>query len=850
MQRLRDGSGLKEALRAESRLEDVAAYYNVELKGNGDNLKACCPFHKEDTPSFSISSTKQLYFCFGCKEGGDVFSFVQKMENCPFDQALRKMAQVVGLNITPYLAEVTDEDRRNNTFYTANDWVAQLCVSGANEIKARDDWASNRQLNLSILDSYFVGYSAEVQPRGTHGDAFNPLRLDWNTMWTNTIVVPCLDAYGRLAGFRNRLLDGGKIKVLGPVDSHPLPVPPVYGVFEARKAIRAARGMVILVEGEIDVWQMVGAGFENTCAMQGTKLNEDMLSYLADSGITQAIVLADNDEAGRKFIKTLARAKLNSKILVKIATLMGEGSDPDDAIKLCEGNEIRDAIAKAKYRFEYLVDLVLAENDLDRMTGKIDCLQEVRPFITKASQLEQELAYVYLAQKLGLNESVVADFFREGEPEQAALFDVKAERIVIAQMLKDQDFIGDAVMALRPTDFYLDKHRVVFETIGKLYREQEQANVDTVRTVLGNKAKHALSVLDGIGEAGDGDSASYLLSDLRDKAVRREVQKSARAVATKLSDTSADTGRIISSFTAELARSVVGSGDKLNTADQLVNARIRSMHEQMKNPNAIVGLDLGEDWRTLTLTLHGIQRKWFGVLAAPSGIGKTAVAIEWAAHCAVSLNEPTLFFTFETSPESLTTRMISNMSGVEADKIVTGHIEVDEAALIHEAGAAIAKSPLIITSRGAVWEEFQNIVRHDVLRRGTRIVFVDYIQLMRLADPGRIARYLELGTISGGMLEMCADLNISMIAVAQMNREGIKAGSNAKENVGDSYKIMQDADWAYIIREKSKEELDAEGPAKGDCFGMLDKNRHGRDKVGTGIHRDMSVLRIKEARRV
>lgn len=851
MQRLKNINGLRDALRVESRLEDVAAYYKVELRGSGENLKACCPFHKEDTPSFTISTTKQLFFCFGCKEGGDVFSFVQKMEQCPHDEALRKMAEVVGLNLTPFLAEQTDEDRRNAAYYEANEWVEELCFQGTDD--KFDNWVASRGLDRHVLAEYRVGYSGGIPLKSGNpirDAAYEPLKLDWQTMWTDVIVVPVRDAYGRLAGFRNRLLNPGKIKVLGPVESHPLKVPQVYGLYEARAAIRAAHGECILVEGEVDVWQMVAAGWGNTCAMQGTKLSDGMLSYLAESGITRVTILADNDEAGRKFTRQLARAKLNSKILIKIASLGGEASDPDEAIKSGDRDSIREALSNAKYRFEYLIDLAIASEDITRMTGKLDVLHEVRPFISRQTQVEQELAYAYIGNKIGLDKSIVADFFREDETTQESLINVKAEKVVLAKMLKDTEFVGEAILTLRPGDFYLDKHQATFNAIADLYRAQEDINIDVVRSYLANKSKTAVSTLESLDQDSDGSGASYLLADLRDKATRRQVIQSAKRVTSRLSDTSQDTGSIVQSFSGELARAIVGAGEELRTADKLVQARIREMHERIKAPSAIIGLDLGDDWKTFCYTMHGLQRGRYGVLAGPSGSGKSTIGmVNWCIQTAVMLNEPTLAITLEMRPDALVTRQQSYLSGIEADKIITGHLTEAEVHCIHSASAMIAKAPLIITNRGDTVEEAVNIIRHDVLKRGTRIVFIDYIQLMYSTEAARLGKYLELGHISRTLLRLAQELDITIVVIAQQNRDGIKASSGKKESIGDSYKIAQDADFFYVIREKTDDEMNALGPAAGDAVGILDKNRDGRDGVGTSLIRELSVMRIREVRK-
>jgi replicative DNA helicase len=272
------------------------------------------------------------------------------------------------------------------------------------------------------------------------------------------------------------------------------------------------------------------------------------------------------------------------------------------------------------------------------------------------------------------------------------------------------------------------------------------------------------------------------------------------------------------------------------------------MHERLRDPNPIIGLDLGPDWKNINFALHGLQNERYGILAAPSGFGKTAIAGAWSKRVAVELGVPTLYLTFETGPETLTDRLISSVSGVESDKIVTGFLNADEVDAVHTAAARIARSPLLITERGIVAEEAIALIRHDVLRRGTKFVVVDYIQLMRGAGTKyNVRRDQELGDISRALLELSHDLGIHMIVLAQINRSGIKGGKPTKEDIGECYKIIQDCDYAFIAYEKSKEEKDADGPDKGDAFGYLDKNRHGKAGVGANLDRDLAVMRIKEA---
>jgi replicative DNA helicase len=274
------------------------------------------------------------------------------------------------------------------------------------------------------------------------------------------------------------------------------------------------------------------------------------------------------------------------------------------------------------------------------------------------------------------------------------------------------------------------------------------------------------------------------------------------------------------------------------------------LSERMADPNAIVGFDLGADFAILNNTLHGLQTGRYVIISAPTGVGKTAFAGCLAKRLAVDLSVPSLYLTFETGTETLADRIISSISGVPSDKVLTGFINAAEVEAVQDAASQLAASPLSLTESGVAYEECIAIIRNDVLRRGTKVVFVDYIQLMYSTDRevSSQRRDQELGHISRGFLNIAKELDIVLVALAQHNRESAKSGSTAKESIGESYKIIQDADVGIFFREKSKEEIDADGKEKGNRIMELAKHRHGRGGVITNVIFDAEVMRMFEYR--
>ncbi len=852
--KIKNLESVRESLRSEARLEDIARnMYAIELRASGnDSVKACCPFHKEDTPSFGISKEKQLYNCFGCHAGGDVFKFVQEMDSVEHIEAIVKIAEFVGFDLKPHYEAYTEDERRQQELYNFNGDVADYAsLEGSARV---NEFARARKIPESVLREFRVGYTKSLSstdiPAAEAADA-KILELDRVGKWENRLTIPLRDHFGRIGGFRNKDIDGSsKVKIIGPETGYPLYVPEFYGLFEARKHIRQA-GYLILVEGEADVWQMVAHGYRNVASMMGTKLTQSMLATLESLAINRVTVIPDNDDAGRKFARSLARDSAYSRILLKIGTLSGNGKDPDEVLLSDGVDAVGACLAAASYSFEYLIDRIVAENDVTRHTGRLDVLHDLKEFVGHTSNIVRELVCRKLSDTLRCDYESVVDFYRESTEgqEQAPLNNIAAERIVLKRMLSDEVFLGDGLLALKKNDFYLSKHSAIFEAIGVLYRKQQTVNEDTVRTFVENKSgEGSLAVFTSIlADSVDVSGAGFMLEDLRDKSIRRSMQAKARDAANRLGVSKLDAKETVQQLASDLSSAIVGGGDQITEVSQIVHERIGLMHERIKSPNAIIGLDMGPEFSVLNSTLHGLQRKRYIVVSAPSGIGKTAFAGVLARRVAVDLKQPTLTFTFETGKEALTDRLISNISGVESDKIVTGYISAEEAKLVHEAAAMIAAAPLVITERGESFEECVAIMRHDVLKRGTRFVTVDYIQLMRLAQAdSRLRRDQELGLISRGFLSLAKELDITLLVIAQQNREAVKAGSNEGTGVGESFKIFQDSDVFITFREKTKEEIDADGPEKGNRKLKLPKHRHGKSTLELNMMADLDVMRMCE----
>ena len=841
MSKLRDVDGAREFVREHSDLVEVVESYGYEFNPIADDHVACsCPFHEEEEPSFAISLTKQLYTCYGCHEGGDVFSFIQKIEGLGHIEAIRYLADQAGISLASFESKATKEERQQAKYIKANDEVAYKLCKGSRKSKEFNKWADGRLLNRDTLVVYGIGV-ADGPPRDD--DIGEALGLDRRNQWVGAIVVPIRDGFGHTVAFRNRMFDGPK--TMGPRVTHPLSLPPIYGYFEAKKEIKEANS-VILVEGEVDVWQMVSEGFLNTVGTFGTSFGREGLDYLAERGIRDVYLLPDADKGGKKFAIRIASI-YHPKLRIKIATL-GQGGDPDEAILRSGSSEIRTAIDEACFGIEYIVAQSLRSSSFESRTGKVDLLLDLKPVVAQAPKFEQSLAVDMLAEALKMDAVTIRDLFLDVDPGETKLHDAKSERSILSQMIGDAEFVGVALQSLEVEDFYQIRHSQIYEAISVLYRNGHSISVDTIAISLERMGgESAIKVLDTIADLGGSLDADYLITSVREKSMRRQMVAIGKGMLSDAANPTISPDLIAQAHMSNIARVVVGS-DRGVDMHSLVDGVLDTMHERMKNPDLIIGHDLGSNWQSLNRTIHGLQLGRFMVLAAPSGVGKTSAMVGFMSTIGITNNVPTLCLTLETDADTLTSRLIAHRSEVELEAIATGHVSKSDVQLIHAASAQISASPLKIYQRGRTLEEAQALIRHDHMVRGTEIVFLDYVQLMGLANPGQMRRDLELGMISQGLLEIALELNITIVALAQINRSGAKKYTAADHtDIAEAFKIAQDADIFVVITEKSKEEIEQDGIEAGDRFVKISKNRRdGRVNVTWHMTTDLAIQSFKE----
>ena len=398
---------------------------HVQLRKAGRNYKARCPFHTEKTPSFTVSPERQTWRCFGaCATGGDVFNFVMRKDNVEFGEALRRLADTAGVEITSRPKEQVD---REETLFRVNREAARFYneMLKSPEGRAALKYLYDRGIDDKAIEEFQLGYSPKGRDRlRTHLSTLDAnlghaaqaglLRSDdegnVRDFFFGRLMVPILDRRGRVAGFGGRSLDGSNPKYINTAAT---PIfdkqATLYALDKAAPAIREQETAVI-VEGYMDVIAAHQHDRKNVVASMGTALTERQV-YLVRTLAKTFVLALDADTAGQEATlrsleaswRAMERRRFGQReeVVLRIA-VMPEGRDPDDLIR--KSPEQWDGIVQSAVPYmDFLIPAFARRYDLNTSQGKARAAEALMPIIlSMGNAFEQDQYFGKLADTLGV----------------------------------------------------------------------------------------------------------------------------------------------------------------------------------------------------------------------------------------------------------------------------------------------------------------------------------------------------------------------------------------------------------------------------------------------------------------
>jgi DNA primase len=441
-------------IRAASDVVDVIGSY-LPLKKAGANFVALCPFHKEKTPSFSVNPHRQIFHCFGCHKGGDVFTFVKEYENIGFADAVRRLADRAKIplefaqspgeqqsrHLKDQLLEIHEQIARRwqncllneGAGQLARDYLAKRGVSpeavklfrlGAAP-EAWDDtvnWAKSKGYDLDSVeksgliirksDGQRAADVPSAEPSEPISSASGTLAARFYDRFRGRLMFPICNEQGRVIGFSGRVLAGDE-KAAKYVNSPETPIftksKVFYGLDKSKRAILDA-GFAVVCEGQLDLIACFMAGVQNVVAPQGTAFTEQHARILKRY-VDEAVLCFDSDEAGQNAAVRSLDHLLASGLAVRVAVVPAP-HDPDSFIKANGGEAFRKLIEKAEGFFDYFLNRLSRLHDANSDKGRLAILRGMAEVLHKTGNVVLIDTYAQkTALRLGVSpEAVRAEF--------------------------------------------------------------------------------------------------------------------------------------------------------------------------------------------------------------------------------------------------------------------------------------------------------------------------------------------------------------------------------------------------------------------------------------------------------
>ncbi len=505
-------------LRNRADIESTISSY-VNLKRAGRISKGLCPFHGEKTASFTVYPDTQSYYCFGCGNGGDVITFIKNIENLDYIDAVRFLADRVGLDMPDENNYDSTMNKRRLRMLEANREAARFFhnvlktndgVVGYRYFKDRgltDD--TIRKFGLGFAPDSFNALTNYLMNKGYTKDELvyanlarrsqkNPNNIYDN--FRNRVMFPIIDVKGNVIAFGGRVMDDSKPKYLNTSDT--LVYKKSMGVFALNLAKKSGKDSLILCEGYMDVIALHQAGFTNAVAGLGTALTSEQ-AHLLSRYASEILISYDADEAGQKAAARALTIFKNTTAKIKILRLSG-GKDPDEIIKNYGVEKMKAIITGAANEVEFALLREHSKYDLASDDGKRQYLQAAIKVLSTVGAIELEIYASRIANELSVAKDVIISEakrqakkntvvqqkkeFTEIQRQEDILDKLnsqrktfyrasKAEEMLIALIMANPEFLKSVDEKISYEDFVTDFNKRIYKAVTDRLRQGKSAEI-------------------------------------------------------------------------------------------------------------------------------------------------------------------------------------------------------------------------------------------------------------------------------------------------------------------------------------------------------------------------------------
>jgi DNA primase len=580
-----------EQIRAANDIVDIIGAH-VPLKRNGANFVCLCPFHKEKSPSFNVNPSRQIFRCFGCGKGGDVFAFVKEYENLDFMDAVRRLAERARIPLE------MDNDPAARDQRSIKDQLLKLheaitqrwqqCLDGEAAGQVARDYLERRGVHPDAIREFRIGAAPESWDDTVNwatAKGFSPelcetagliLRRDsggWYDRFRGRLMFPICDEQGRVIAFSGRVLQGDE-KQAKYVNSPETPIfskgRVLFALDKAKRSILDA-GKAILAEGQLDTIACHSAGIRNVVAPQGTAFTADQARVLKRY-VDEVVLCFDGDKAGRNAVIRALDPLLAAGLAIRVASIPPP-DDPDSWIRAHGAESFQALLNRAQGIFDFYLQGLCSENDTASDRGRLVVLRSMGEAVHKTANAVLIDTYAQrTAQRLGVDVQAVRAEFRK----QAAGAKPRYERMEEEPPLTEPD---SPIVQERPgvNELWLLKYVFLsseLQNFAAVHLEPDWVPNPAVQRIL---AVHFQTGGDVVGLLGRFEGDPFAQSLITEAATeQREIPEPERQLADvirRLRDAWLD--RQIASHNGRLGDPTLDDQDRLSLLSELQALRLR-----------------------------------------------------------------------------------------------------------------------------------------------------------------------------------------------------------------------------------------------------------------------------------
>lgn len=515
-----------EEVRQNNDIVNIISQY-VHLSRKGRNYFGLCPFHSEKSPSFSVSPDRQIFHCFGCGEGGNVFTFLMKIEGITFKEAIEELAEKANIQL-PVLESNIDSNKEElkRKIYQINQEAAEYYHQNLYKSNAviAQQYVRGRKLTQETLETYKIGYSGrydelykELKKQGHQekeilesGLVKKSEKGRYYDFYQNRLMIPICDERGRVIAFGGRVLDDSKPKYINTPENV------VYSkrkhLFGLNVAKKESAKKILIVEGYMDAISLHQRGIKNVVAALGTALTEQQ-GWLLRKTTEQVILGFDSDEAGQTAIEKSIEILQNMGNDMRVLQIEG-AKDPDEyIIKYGEGRfklEIEKAISiiefkvkklKKEYNLENSVEKIKFLREISKILSKIESKIEREIYIEKIAtgyNISKEAIYAEINKLIYVNEKQVGNQTKKEsenreKKEETDKDTIKRENTIIGILIDiDKKEFEEIKKKIEPKNFKDETNKKIAEEIYKEL-EKEESNINKLIDTFDESMKNRIT---------------------------------------------------------------------------------------------------------------------------------------------------------------------------------------------------------------------------------------------------------------------------------------------------------------------------------------------------------------------